>query len=531
MSLRNTLVLLVALCALSFLVACGGSSSPAPTPPPSGGLSTSNLNGTYVFSTSGQDSAGDFITMVGSLAANGSGSVTGGVVDIFSADFIAAAQPITGGNYKITADGRGQLNFNTTVATPNGNSAATFTLDFVLLSNSHGLVTEYDINGTGSGTIDLQSTVSQSQLAGSFAFGVSGTGATAGGSTFATVGAFTLSSTGAVTVGQEDVNNAVTPSTGTIATTSTVSLGATPGTATIASSLGSSYQFDVYPIDSTHFKLIQVDGQLFTSGDAYTQATAVPTGQLVFTMSGENLSAGSPIDVGGYLTNSGGTVTAGLEDFNDGGNVSQATAVTGSFGALSGGRSTLALNGFVNGAASDVVGAYSFAAYPFTAGGVTGVELLEIDSLGITSGTVYAQTATTLAASQGFGLNLTGINGSGEEDDIAEFTTSTTGFTGLVDLNDYVGGATQQTFDKALTGTFPSAVDANGRGTASTNFFTFDFYTLSSSTYLLLETDTTQVGEGIFEQQGGTSGIPADQPAASLMHQAFRAHIAKQKKK
>jgi len=530
MSVRNALVLLVALSALGFLAACGGSSSPAPQAPPSGGLSASNLNGTYVFSTAGQDSAGDFITMVGSLAANGSGGVTGGTVDIFSADVVAAAQPITGGNYKITADGRGQLNFNTTVITANGNTGATFTLDFVLISNSHGLVTEYDINGTGSGTIDLQSTVSQSQIAGSFAFGVSGTGNTAGASPFATVGAFTLGSTGAVTAGVEDVNNDTTYSTGSIATTSTVSLASAPGTATIVSSLGTSYSFDVYPIDSTHFKLIQVDGNLFVSGDAYAQAASIPTGQLVFTMSGENLSAGSPLDVGGYLTNSGGTVTAGLEDFNDGGNVSQATAVTGSFGTLTGGRSTLGLSGFVNGAASDVPGAYTFAAYPFTAGGVTGIELLEIDGAGITSGTAYAQTATTLAASQGFGLNLTGINTSGEEDDIAEFTTTTTGFSGLVDLNDYIGGATQQTFDKALTGSFPSAVDANGRGTATSNFFTFDFYTVTSSTYLVLETDAGQVGAGVFEQQGGTSGIPADQPAASLLHPAFRAHIRKQKK-
>jgi len=33
----------------------------------------------------------------------------------------------------------------------------TVTLDFVLSSSSHGLVTEFDANGTGSGTIDLQS--------------------------------------------------------------------------------------------------------------------------------------------------------------------------------------------------------------------------------------------------------------------------------------------------------------------------------------------------------------------------------------
>jgi hypothetical protein len=423
--------------------------------------------------------------MVGSLTANGSGGITGGTVDLFGGSLgvsSPAAQPITGGAYTVGTDGRGQINFDTTAHA----GAVKITLDFVMISSSHGLVTEFDSHGTGSGTIDLQSAVTQSQLAASYAFAVSGTTAN-GASPTATVGAFTLDSTGAVLTGQEDVNNggSYSGAPGQILTKSAVILGTVPATATIASSAGTSYTFDVYPIDSGHLKFIENDSQRLVSGDAYTQESSIPTGQLVFTLAGEYAS-GLPIDSGGWLTNSSAAITAGLEDFNDGSSVGQANNVSGSISALSGGRSVLSLSGFVNGAANNIPGNYRFAAYPFTlSGGGTGIQLLEIDGLGITSGAVYAQTSTTLAASQGYGLNLSGLNlnevginaiANIEQDDIAQFTITTSGLSGFVDLN--TGG--MLTFDQTLTGSLPAAVDSNGRGTAKTPSFGFDFYVVNS---------------------------------------------------
>jgi hypothetical protein len=523
MSVRHGIILLVALSTLTLLVGCG-SSSPKAVAPPSGAFSAANLNGTYVFSSTGVDATNAlFLTMVGSLTANGSGSITGGSVDLIGGSLTPTspiAQPITGGSYTVTADGRGQINFNTTVST----GAVTITLDFVLTSNSHGLVTEFDANGTGSGTIDLQSATTQAQLAGSYAFGVSGTGVT-GASSIATVGAFTLDSTGAVSTGQEDVNNAggYSGAASSIVAPSAVTVGTTPGTATIASNAGTSYTYDVYPIDNTHMKFIENDSQLLVSGDAYTQGTSIPTGQLVYTMTGESDSTGTPapFDSGGWLTNSS-TGIVGLEDFNDGGTgvVGQATSVGGSFGTLAGGRSVLSLTGFVNGAPSDVASNYSFAAYPFAFNGGSGIQLLEIDNQGITSGAAYPQTGTTLAASQGFGLNLTGDNTNGEEDDIAEFVTTATGFSGIVDLNDDGG----LSFNKTLTGSY-TAPDGNGRGTASTNYFTYDFYAVNSSSYILLEVDSTQIGVGAFALQS-TPSAGAVQPVVSLLRPAVRPHTS-----
>jgi hypothetical protein len=523
MSVRNGVTLFIALSTLALLVGCGGSNSPKPVPPPSGAFSNSNLSGTYVFSSSGVDANGDFLAMTGTVAANGSGSISGGTVDIIGQEInllSPVAQPITGGSYNITADGRGQISFNTTTANSSGSATGvTFTLDLVLTTNSHGLVTEYDSNGTGSGTIDLQSTVSQGQIAGAYTFGLSGTGAGTSGLPLSMVGAMTLDATGSVTTGLQDINNdGGYTGVASVSTSSFVNLTSTPGTAQIISGSGT-FGFDVYPIDSTHLKFIESDGAFLLSGDIYTQASSIASGQLVYTMAGED-SGGSPIDVGGWLTNTGGTISAGLEDFNDALTVGQGLGISGGgFSTLSGGRSTLSLNGFVNGAASDLAGNYNFAAYPFTYSGGTGIQLLEIDNLGITSGAAYPQSSTALAAPpQGYGLNLTGANPNGEEDDIAEFTTTTNGFSGIVDLND----DTVLSSGKALSATYV-APDGNGRGSATTNYWEFNFYVVNPTTYILLETDTSQVGQGIFEQQGSSSGATV-QSVASILRPAVRLH-------
>jgi hypothetical protein len=188
----------------------------------------------------------------------------------------------------------------------------------------------------------------------------------------------------------------------------------------------------------------------------------------------------------------------------------------------------------VNGAANDIPGNYRFAAYPFISSrGATGVQLLEIDGLGVTSGAAYSQTSTTLAAAQEYGLNLSDlylnevavVNGvvSFEEDGIAEFTTTTSGLSGLVDLNP---GGGVLTFDKTLTGSFPTTVDTNGRGTATTTSFDFDFYVVNGSTFLFLVTDS-QIGTGIFEVQNvaDASGV---RPGVSSLRPASHSQAARQ---
>src|SRR5712691_9084470 len=111
MSVRNRIALLFALAALTFLMACGGSSSPKVVPPPSGGFTNSSLSGTYVFSTTGSDFNGGFLAMAGALVANGSGGITGGTMDLVGTNVTQSgtvAQSITG-SYTVGVDGRGKL--------------------------------------------------------------------------------------------------------------------------------------------------------------------------------------------------------------------------------------------------------------------------------------------------------------------------------------------------------------------------------------------------------------------------------------
>src|SRR5258708_6765214 len=150
MSLRHTLVLLVAISALSFLVACGGNGATItkPVASASGAFNNSNFNGTYVFSVSGTDSAGATFAMVGTLTANGGGGITGGTLDINSQDFTTplANATIGSSSYNVTVDGRGTAKISTSPA----NHFGKIGFDFVLTSSAHGLITQFDGNATGS---------------------------------------------------------------------------------------------------------------------------------------------------------------------------------------------------------------------------------------------------------------------------------------------------------------------------------------------------------------------------------------------
>lgn len=525
MSVRNGIVLLLAISALAFLAACGGGGRTITVvPPPSGGFTNSNLNGTYAFSTAGVDANGFFLTIVGEFVANGSGTISSGALDLISSDATVGVNQnlaISNSTYAITPDGRGQAILNT--------AGGTITLDFALQSNSHGVVTEFDTFGTGSGTLDaVPANVAQTALS-SLTFGVSGVGTT---TSFAMVGSLSVDPTGLVTAGVQDSNNGGTPTTSSITPTTSmvvVGTGTSPGTATLVTSLGT-FTYDVYAVDTTHLKFIETDGTFFTSGDAYVPAAAIPTQTLAYTMAGFDTS-GLPMAMGGFLPiSASATIAAGVEDFNDGGVIGTGTSVGGSFTPLTGGRSVLLLTGFVNGAANDVAGSYNFAAYPFSSNGITGVEMLEIDSgitNAVTSGVAYAQSATSVTASQGYAFNLSAINlntgGASffEEDDIAEFATTGTGFSGVVDVND----ESTLSFQQALSGTY--SVDSAGRGVAATNLFNFNFYVVNGSTALLFETDANQIGTGVLELQGNGASPGAIQAPGSLLRAPVSPHLAR----
>lgn len=535
MSARKAFVLLVSLSAIAFLAACGGS-GPAPanaTPPPSGTFSNASLNGTYVFSVSGTDASGASIAIAGTLTANGSGTITAGALDMNDVEFTAATPnlPVKSSSYNITVDGRGTTQLN--VTTPFGN---TLTFDFVLQDPSHGFISEFDQNATGSGTIDLQSSGTPT---GSYSFILSGgiVVSSTSESALASVGNFAVSSGGDLT-GSADFNaeGSAYPDQ---SLSGKVVLGpsSTPST-TFTTAAFSTQTFDVIAVDANHLKFIEMDPGATLSGDAFSEtSTAVPVGPLAFTMVGVDAASGATLAIGGVMTTTG-TTLSGSDDFNSGGVTISPSAVsfTGTY-TTSGARSELTLASFTLGT--------TYAAYPSSGG----LLMLEIDSAGMMSGAAYSQsTSAALGVPQGFALNLSGENtgeeeegeGAAEVDDIAEFATASGGnLTGIIDENSPTAGQTvvsiplDGTFATGSGGGTITATANNGTTGTLEGVLNLAYFTVDGTTFPFIEMDSGQVSTGVFVLQSptGSSSAVAKSHAMYVPHPFIHPHGAKQKKR
>lgn len=533
MSLLHRVVLpALTVVGLGFLIAC--SSSNNSTPPPSGGFTNSDFNGTYTFSTSGGDTNG-VLSIAGTITACGcsNGQVSAGTVDVTD-----TAQPgpqiainTAGSGYKVNANGTGTL----TLALPSSSGGSVqFQFAFVLTSPSHGLISEYDENGTGSGTIDLQPnpvTLSNS----SYAFSLSGSDTSS--NPLATVGGFTLNSSGGITAGLADFNYSGSPF-AALSLSGAISsgTGTAPGTATLTSSFGGSQTFDVYAIDATHLKLIENDGKAVLVGDLFSQPTStIPSGSLSFTVASFLTSSSTPtlLAAGGTVASDGSAnLTSGAEDVNVNGTIDNNTtspyAFSGVFvsnpGGNSNGRFQVDLTGFQGGT--------NFAAYPSSGG----VLILEIDSgLGamITSGVAMAQSSPTgVVASQGYAMNLTGADlvNETELDQIAQFNTSGSKLSGSIYYNDF-GVANPNNYSISNSSNFTSGatgevvLNFNGGSEGAL------YYGVDGVTSLALGVDSSDVSLGMFQQQGSTSSsADVAQRHLAVIKAAMKAHAAKKKK-
>jgi hypothetical protein len=522
------------LSAFAGLVGCGGGSSPQttvvppPPPPPPAVVIPTSLSGTYVISFSGMElnakaGTSTAFAVLGTLTADGKGNLTG-TIDLNDLDLTSAAGATsnvqtglaTTGTYTIGKDGRGTGTLNFTVNGTAGKTAETIGLDFVLISTAHGLITRFDNSGSGSGTLDLQGSASQSSFP-SLSFSLSGSDAN--GFPLASAGAIAIASNGSVT-GIEDFNEnaASTGSSGLdLASTSSLTLtNGTSGKAEFDSTFGT-LSFDVWVIDSTHVKLIETDSSgTVLSGDAFTQQTSFPVGQLVFIVGGFD-AALHTFAAGGLMTYTPANGTFnGFEDFNDSGNFTHVANVNASCTTFSAGRCQMAFTGFSNNGAMNN---FEFAAYP-TSGGVL---LLEIDSLGLAQGAAYLQSATTFAAAQ-YGLSLTADNTGSEVDDIAEFTAgpaATPNLTaGTLDENDLGGTLAPAT----LSGTYTPAAMTPGDGTivipsikTANGTLNLRYYVIDSTTIAFIESDSKQVGVGSFELQNAAGAVPLAQTHISAV--------------
>jgi hypothetical protein len=511
MSLSHRIILPLAIVSLALLVACGNNGAPNPN---KNGYTNSDLSGTYVLSFSGSDvnlntQTESFFAIAGTITADGNGNISGGTVDINDANLggagVFTAQALTASTYTINSDGRG----TGSLVTPQG----TFGIDFVLTSDSHGLIMRFDNGGSGSGTLDLQGTALQGQLS-SLAFTMLGTefNSDLAFNPVGTVGAVSLNpGSGAINSGIEDFNDTGS-SAGITDLTLTGNLviasGGNFGTATFNTSFAA-MTFDVWVIDSTHLKLIETDttSGLALAGDAFPQQSSFSAGQLVFAVAGADTGIQYPFAAGGYVTtDANGNLTNGIEDFNDGGNPNTVSPFTGTCNATApfvGDRCQLTLTAFTNGLSTTL----TFAAYPSAAG----VLLLENDSSGsFLQGAAYTQLATAFGTPEAYGFNLTGFNddpavgADGKVDQIGEFNATTSNLNGVVDENDV--GALQTS--SSLSGTYAPDSPATGRGSITVTTprtylgsLGLEYYVIDSSSTIFIEGDLDQVSTGVFELQ------------------------------
>jgi hypothetical protein len=527
---------LAAVSSIVLAVGCGSSSSgPAPNPE---GFGLTSLNGTYVFSSQGVDANGAPLAIAGALVSVGTGTITG-TIDVIDPEFdispntppSPAAQPITSGSYNVGTDGRGRVSLTSVYGT--------YILDFVLTSTSHGLVSEFDTLGTGSGTIDLQTALTGvSQLAGPYALSLAGTDSS--GDPFATAGAFTLNSGGVIAAGAgvEDFNDeGATFPAESLTGAATLGSGTGPGSITLTTS-SFPLTYDFYAIDATHLKLIETDYAQFLAGDVFTQTGAsIPTGVTVFTMAGG--SSSSAFANGGLMTSDGsGNFTGGLEDVNDDGVVPAAQVPFS--GALDAGASgPVGGRVFVN--LTNFIPATNWVIYPSSGG----LLMLEMDSTAVITGAAFARGATSFTASGGYGLNFTGVNSNGDVNYIAQFNasspTSSPNITGTLDDNEFAAPLNPI----SLLGTYAPDSPADGRGsiTAPTTgtlgtfvgALNLEYYVVDPSTVLFVDLDSIaldggQLGIGTFEAQSSPSSAARAQSRISLAHPVARAHGAFRRK-
>ncbi|HEU4415725.1 MAG TPA: hypothetical protein VFT65_13140, partial [Candidatus Angelobacter sp.] len=280
MAINQRSLLFITIIGVGILLAgCGGGGPSISFPPPQGGFNNSNLSGAFAFSYTGSD-AGGFLAVAGSFVSDGAGHITSGMQDINSGLGIFTNAAITG-TYTVHADGRGSAS----LVSPSGNT----TVDFVLVAGGHALVTRFDSNAAGSGTIDQQtsSAFSNTALAGSYAFSISGVDSI--NNPMGMVGNFTADSTGALTAGLEDSNDNGGLLTNDPVTGSIPVAGTGRGTATFNTGRGT-LAFAYYVVDATHLKLVETDSGSALSGDAFSQtgtfSNSSVTGPFAFTIAG-----------------------------------------------------------------------------------------------------------------------------------------------------------------------------------------------------------------------------------------------------
>ncbi len=478
--------------------------------------------GWFTFHLTGSDSStnNSVYALLGSVYLNGSGGITapGGTGNAGEEDYedsgnVSSQAPIAimGGSYVIGPDGRGTMTLNTSDMTIG--VLGVQTLSFAVTSTQHALITQFDGTAAASGSIDQQGmSLSQASVTGAYSFLLFGidvsTGMNAGGA-LGLGGVVTANGAGAFSGVTEDLNDGGTVSSSTTSGTFTTLDSYGRGTATLGgdpadcSTAPPAATFVFYIVDGTTLRFLQNDNCGLTSGSMYAQGASLATGPYAFTASGAGATTRmNAVTAGGVFTLSGNAISAETIDVDNTGTLTQGLTPSGSYTNPSSGRFTLNFGTLA-------AGIQNFAAYLTSADGVL---LLETDGTTgpVSTGTAFAQTAGIAAIATGnYAADSYGVANTGSkfpETVLGQIYSNgnslLAGFTGVEQL----GQAGSPFANSPFSGTFMSC--ASGRctgtlGTTPTGSIGENFYLVSSSTALFMETDTSAESTGQLQGQTG----------------------------
>lgn len=512
---RGLAVLFFGIINFVFLSGCGGGGGNVMTPPPMGNFTNGNLKGNYAFSYQGSDAAGAPFVAAGQFSANGSGMITVGAIDLNDDDGAGGIFFSPGTNngtilgtstYSVAADGE------TTVTLNVQGSAFPLILQMTLASSTQGLITAFDSNFSGSGTIEMQNTAAL--LPTNVAFAVSGVDLT----TFqeATFAGNLLVNGGAIMAGTSVADFVapgvfVTPDERDTTISGAITAdAANPGrnTVTLVTQAGT-FAFAVYVVDNTHVKIAQTDltsgfllgGEGFAAPGVGNQQLA--TGNFAYTVSGE-AQDGATFAAGGVFTSKGGAITGGEQDVHSApGKVFPVETLANEA------YSSDATFARIDMKLSESDGTFEYIAYPTSEGSVL---LIEIDNAtGFSAGTAYVQ-STTSAPAGNFALNITGLAITTKhsipdvQDVVGQIMIASTTITGDLNINNLFNSPKNLLPGLGLSNSTIAAPDATGLGRGNplnlnsgalgNSGYALSYYTVDGTRVLLLETDGLRVSTG-----------------------------------
>jgi Putative Ig domain len=308
-----------------------------------GSGSESVLHGQYAFLSQGFVGTGALsgFAAAGSFAADGTGKITGGEVDLNESGGPGhVTVNSTGSSYVLGSDNRGCA----TLALSNSSSVTVhFAVGGVISSvATKGRVIEFDdTDGTGvrtSGIMRLQSTgdFSLSSLNSRYAFGLDGTNST--GAHEAIGGSFSVNTSGAISSGFADIDSGGTLMSGiTGAAGSIGTISSTTGRATgsFNGGAGATFNWAYYVVNKNELFIIATDpqsastpivsGRAFVTGTSFSNSSL--NGNYVLHLSA---NSGGSADVTLVLLNlSGGAANGTIYEYNPSGSGAKTQTISG----------------------------------------------------------------------------------------------------------------------------------------------------------------------------------------------------------